>query len=256
MGLSQIGEFSFIIAALGQSLKVTGDFLYPIAVAVAAVTSFLTPYLIQWTGPLMRGTSRYIPNKITYLAQMYTTWLQHIQPTGDNALRAKIIRRIVIQVLINLALVTAIFLVGSYVLGTVVSWMASFGIPRYLGAIIAWLVAVFLSLPCLMAAYGKLKALSMILAETGVSPMLGGRYTAQVRRIISEIIPLVTIVVFLLLVIGLSSTLLPTAGQLLLMLGSFGVFGWLMRDRFHKLHASVQAALIDTMKEKDENTKG
>src|SRR5262249_6461323 len=47
MGLAQIGEFSFIIAALGVSLKVTSDFLYPIAVAVSAITTLLTPYLIK-----------------------------------------------------------------------------------------------------------------------------------------------------------------------------------------------------------------
>src|SRR5688572_13115417 len=45
MSLGQIGEFSFIIASLGVSLKVTSDFLYPIAVAASAVTTFTTPYL-------------------------------------------------------------------------------------------------------------------------------------------------------------------------------------------------------------------
>jgi len=44
MSLSQIGEFSFIIATLGLTLKVTSDFLYPIAVAVSAITTLLTPY--------------------------------------------------------------------------------------------------------------------------------------------------------------------------------------------------------------------
>jgi monovalent cation:H+ antiporter-2, CPA2 family len=47
MSLAQIGEFSFIIAALGLSLKVTGDFLYPIAISVSAITTFTTPYLIR-----------------------------------------------------------------------------------------------------------------------------------------------------------------------------------------------------------------
>jgi CPA2 family monovalent cation:H+ antiporter-2 len=47
MGLANIGEFSFIIASLGISLKVTSDFLYPIAVAVAAITAFTTPFLIR-----------------------------------------------------------------------------------------------------------------------------------------------------------------------------------------------------------------
>jgi CPA2 family monovalent cation:H+ antiporter-2 len=45
MSLAQIGEFSFIIASLGLSLKVTSAFLYPIAVAASAVTTFTTPFL-------------------------------------------------------------------------------------------------------------------------------------------------------------------------------------------------------------------
>lgn len=49
MSLSQIGEFSFIIATLGVTLKVTSDFLYPIAVAVSAITTFTTPYLIRYS---------------------------------------------------------------------------------------------------------------------------------------------------------------------------------------------------------------
>lgn len=47
MSLAQIGEFSFIIATLGLSLKVTSSFLYPLAVAVSCVTTFVTPYLIR-----------------------------------------------------------------------------------------------------------------------------------------------------------------------------------------------------------------
>src|SRR5262249_28877441 len=39
MSLTQIGEFSFIIAGLGISLGATRDFLYPIAVAVSAITT-------------------------------------------------------------------------------------------------------------------------------------------------------------------------------------------------------------------------
>ena len=43
----QIGEFAFIIAALGQELGVTSDFLYPVVVAVSIVTTFFTPYIIK-----------------------------------------------------------------------------------------------------------------------------------------------------------------------------------------------------------------
>lgn len=47
LSLAQIGEFSFIIATLGLSLGVVSPFLYPLAVAVSAITTLLTPYLIR-----------------------------------------------------------------------------------------------------------------------------------------------------------------------------------------------------------------
>ena len=43
----QIGEFSFIIAALGTSLGVLNPIIYPIIVASSVVTTFLTPYIMK-----------------------------------------------------------------------------------------------------------------------------------------------------------------------------------------------------------------
>ncbi|RZM27361.1 MAG: sodium:proton antiporter [Pedobacter sp.] len=63
LSLAQIGEFSFIIATLGLTLKVTSDFLYPIAVAVSAITTFTTPYLIQASEPFYRFLERTLPKK-------------------------------------------------------------------------------------------------------------------------------------------------------------------------------------------------
>lgn len=54
MSLAQIGEFSFIIATLGMTLGVTNTILYPIAVAVSAITTFTTPYQIKYSGAFYR----------------------------------------------------------------------------------------------------------------------------------------------------------------------------------------------------------
>lgn len=61
LSLAQIGEFSFIIATLGLTLNVTSNFLYPIAVAVSAITTFLTPYLIRRADPLWKWLRTRIP---------------------------------------------------------------------------------------------------------------------------------------------------------------------------------------------------
>ena len=69
--LSQIGEFSFIIATLGVSLGVTSDFLYPIVVAVSVVTIFLTPYMIRLAEPAYALLYRNLPEKTRTLLDNY-----------------------------------------------------------------------------------------------------------------------------------------------------------------------------------------
>ncbi|MBV8801939.1 MAG: cation:proton antiporter [Gammaproteobacteria bacterium] len=78
MGLAQIGEFSFIIATMGVSLKVTSDFLYPIAVAVSVITTFLTPYLIRLADPFAMSVGKIIPLRIVNFFKLYTVWLHKI----------------------------------------------------------------------------------------------------------------------------------------------------------------------------------
>ena len=59
--MAQIGEFSFIIASLGLSLHVTGEFLYPVVVAVSVITTFLTPYMIRFSVPCYSVLERRLP---------------------------------------------------------------------------------------------------------------------------------------------------------------------------------------------------
>src|SRR4029434_6355049 len=78
MGLAQIGEFSFIIAALGQTLKVTSDFLYPIAVTVSALTTLTTPYLIKSSDGLVAWFVRVAPKRFVNTLELYTHWVGQI----------------------------------------------------------------------------------------------------------------------------------------------------------------------------------
>ncbi|MCD7972025.1 MAG: cation:proton antiporter [Candidatus Azobacteroides sp.] len=61
--LSQIGEFSFIIATLGVSLGLIDSFLYPVAVAVSVITTFTTPYVMKMAVPAYNKLDPHIPEK-------------------------------------------------------------------------------------------------------------------------------------------------------------------------------------------------
>lgn len=62
LSLAQIGEFSFIIATLGLTLKVTDDKLYPIAVAISAITTFTTPYMIKSSDRVAAWLEKALPD--------------------------------------------------------------------------------------------------------------------------------------------------------------------------------------------------
>lgn len=61
--LSQIGEFSFIIASLGISLSLIDSFLYPVAVAVSVITTFTTPYVMRLATPAYNKLYPKLPEK-------------------------------------------------------------------------------------------------------------------------------------------------------------------------------------------------
>ena len=114
MSVSQIGEFSFIIASLGLTLKVTSAFLYPIAVAVSALTTLFTPYLIRAADPLTLRLARAMPAPLANMFGLYSQWLRSLSTASGEPTLFSMTRRIVLQIAVNLALVAAIFLGASY----------------------------------------------------------------------------------------------------------------------------------------------
>ena len=247
MGLSQIGEFSFIIAALGMTLQVTSDFLYPVAVAVSAITTLLTPYLIRGADPLSLKIAAIMPQRMSRVFGLYGEWLRSIQPQGEGAMLASMIRKIILQVGVNLALVIAIFFAGSFfaarIGGYLEGWISD---PSWQKALI-WGGALLLSLPFLIAAYRKLKALSMLLAEMSVTPEMAGRHTQRVRRVIAELIPILSLLVIFLLLAALSASILPTNKLLVLIAVVTAAVAAVLWRWFIRVHTRMQVALLETL---------
>ena len=76
--LTQIGEFAFIIASLGVSLRVTSDFLYPIVVAVSVITTFLTPYMIRLAEPASTFVDAHLPESWRKFLMRYASGSQTV----------------------------------------------------------------------------------------------------------------------------------------------------------------------------------
>src|SRR5262249_26342929 len=127
----------------------------------------------------------------------------------------------------------------------ITAWIAY---PAMANALI-WGAALVLSLAFLIAAYRKLKALAMMLAEVGVR---AGRHTERVQRLVAEVPPAVSIGAMLLVVSALSSSILPPAELLIAVLAMGALILILLWRTLVKLHSRLQIALIETLQSEKE----
>jgi monovalent cation:H+ antiporter-2, CPA2 family len=114
MSMAQIGEFSFIIAGAGLALGATRDFLYTLAVAVSALTTFLTPYMIRASVPTAEFITSRMPRPLKVLEALYDSWLEQIRTAGESAREANSIGWPVATMITSAFLIGAILIVNEY----------------------------------------------------------------------------------------------------------------------------------------------
>ena len=95
--LTQIGEFSFILATLGVSLGVTSDFLYPVVVAVSIITTFTTPYMIKAATPAYEYVEKHLPKLLAKrLTAETNAW-----NSGDSESATNLWRKMISDLLVS-----------------------------------------------------------------------------------------------------------------------------------------------------------
>ncbi|MFY0483565.1 cation:proton antiporter [Flavobacterium sp. PLA-1-15] len=137
MSLAQIGEFSFIIATLGMTLGVISEFLYPIVVAVSAITTFTTPFLIKFSTDFSDKLEKTLPVKWVKAIDKYSTNTEAIKSVSDWQM---VLRANMTQIIIHSVIIVAVILLSSeYILPLVES--------SQFGNAIAALITLFILSP-------------------------------------------------------------------------------------------------------------
>ena len=108
MSLAQIGEFSFIIVGVGTSLGVVRSFLYPVAVAVSALTTLTAPWLIRAAGPVASAIDRRLPRALQTYATLYGAWVDDLRKAPPVRTPGARLRRSVLMLVVDVAAIGAI----------------------------------------------------------------------------------------------------------------------------------------------------
>ncbi len=150
-GMAQIGEFSFIIAALGTALNVTSHVLYPTIVAVAVISTFTGPYLIRLSGQLVNQLEQRLSPKTKKMLENYSTWVY--RSLADKKDRSSY-RKVMVRFVLNAIVVAVIFTLTDEYLSPYIDLLIN---TSWLAELTSWLIALTLSSPFLWAMLFSLK---------------------------------------------------------------------------------------------------
>jgi CPA2 family monovalent cation:H+ antiporter-2 len=246
MGLAQIGEFSFIIAALGQKLEVTSDFLYPIAVAVSVITTLVTPYLIRGTDGVADWIDRAAPRPLMQALFVYTAWIGSFERRGPSPF-VLLVRRMGWQILINLLLTVGVFALGRWVAGWNDTYLPQAIRSPEVHEALVWLAVMVLTSPIYLASIRKIQAMSMLIAEICVPVAASGQHGVAARMVISQVFVLVSFLVMTFLTVLLSTSILSSIESMLPLLLVVTVAALLFRPILVRIYSRAEIAIHETL---------
>ena len=142
--LTQIGEFSFIIASLGMGLGVLDSSLYPIIVAVSVITIFTTPYFIKLSTPAYKFVEKHLPENLKFLINRYST--QVVDTNETKRLWREILGRYLWRIILYSVIIIAIIIGCRSLLFPILE-----GISSSWGRLVATIVTLVLMAPFLVA---------------------------------------------------------------------------------------------------------
>lgn len=229
--LAQIGEFAFVIAGLGAAGAATSDPLYGVAVAVATVTAFTTPFLVRRSDAVAQWVDRRLPKRVQTFASLYASWMELLQTRQREATRAAAIRRALRFVLLDGAFVTACIIATSVVFRRLPQWLGDAADLRPLLRLGVLAAGAVLALPFGIGLVRTTRRLAVQLAEAALPAPPPGKVDQALapRRALIVMLQIVCVVAVGVPMVALTLPFVPPyglAGVVLALLLLLGVAFW------------------------------
>ncbi len=178
MGISmgQIGEFSFVIAALGVSTKSTPEWLTAVAAGVSTLTAFASPLMIARSTRIAATIDHSLPSRIQTFAALYTAWLDRIRSTDARGRPGAAARKALRIVLVDAVLLLALTIAGALAGERIARWFTDlFGSPRWLTWALLALALGVCAAPFVLGIVRGARRLAEALAERSLPSTVPGR---------------------------------------------------------------------------------
>jgi len=245
MSMAQIGEFSFIIASAGVATGATPAVHYPVVVAVSAITTLTTPWLIRFADPVAAWIDRHLPRRIQTFAVLYGTWIENARLHPESSADRQRLRRALRAVAIDVCVVAGVGIgvsLGAAPIGARLA--AATGLEELQARALIVGAALLASVPFFLGIIRTGRALGDELSRRAFAEPVPGRLdlAAAPRRAMVVAVQLATVMAVGAPLIAVTQPFLPTFAGLGLLLAGAVVLGVIFWRSAADLQGHVRAA--------------
>lgn len=215
---AHIGEFSFVIASLGQSLGVTDPALMPVAVGVSLCTIIIVPFLSGNADFIYDFIGTKLPKSMTELGTLYQTLFRSAKEELNKNAALTLLKKPILQIIFYFLIFHGIILSSSFAADYVdrLDFLQEYDVWVQVGV---WVFSALIGIPFLVAVIRNLNVCLMIITEATLTR--GDRrllMRGSVSNIFNTVVLMAVILIFSGSYLSAVSHHLPTGMSLLIFL--------------------------------------
>lgn len=243
---SQIGEFSFVITAIGAKYGATSPELQSIASGVAFVTILLTPVLIGSTDPILKTIERRSPKALKEFTQLYAQWQDNLELSFNRSF-LKLARGPILRIGLYFLIINAI-IIGAAIVSTLVAKPDFIPVSQEHFGQGLFLASLLLSLPFFVDTVRNFNVLVLLLSDAALSKKLFHQFSkGAFRNVFNGLILLVLLFVYGSVFLIVAAPFFPTGTVFLAFVAVALILGFIFWKRLVHMHNNWEMAFVESM---------
>jgi CPA2 family monovalent cation:H+ antiporter-2 len=237
IGLAQIGEFAYLVALIGLTMRVVDSSLYQIAVGVSVLTTLLNPILMRASDPFSDWVERKLPARWKEYLETYANWAERFLHSSAPSDKVRALRLNLTLLLLQMALVAVVYIAAGMLAR--LDYVRLSPLVDANKKMLLWGAASLLAVPNAIFTFFRAGALGVSVAEILIPVKVQETsWALSFRRLTRVLFAVSGMIVLFLEIVLLSGTIMPEQGWarviMAVVLLLVAVFGW---KRFWRLGA-------------------
>ena len=246
---SQIGEFGFVIVAIGMTYHVVSPDMQALVSGVAFVTIFLTPFLIRNEKPILDFLEARTPKAAVNFCFLYGKWRQTVQIFLQDNDWMKFAGKPIARITLYFVVIIAIIL-GAVLISETIPPPDFLKVSRLFFQRCLFVASLLFCLPFLVDTMRNMNVLVLLFSDAALSKKVFQQFSkGMYRSVFNGLILLLLLFSYGSVFLAVAAPYFPTGATLGAFILLSILLGWVFWNRLVRMHNNWELAFMSSMQQ-------